>query len=109
MTAQKLTLAAKAEQILNRTLAYQAAIAVHDLKDRLDLDVAELRLVVAPESPDVPGCYRVICTIARLAEPGSLTLQAMVRPDQAATPIGKMTKATAKGRHAKSTSHGGAR
>ena len=73
MTAAKLTLVAKAEKILNGTLAYQAAIAVHDLKDRLDLSVAELRLVVAPETPEAAGCYRVTCTIASLATPRRLT------------------------------------
>ena len=46
---------AAAEKILNRTLAYQAATAVHELKDRLDLDIAEVRLVVAPLSSDAPG------------------------------------------------------
>lgn len=49
---------AQAEKILNRTLAYQAAIAMHELKDRLDLDVAELRLVVAPASLEAAWCYR---------------------------------------------------
>jgi hypothetical protein len=48
---------AAAEKILNRTLAYQAATAVHELKDRLDLDIAEIRLVVAPLSSDALGCY----------------------------------------------------
>jgi hypothetical protein len=56
-----------AERILNRTLAYQAATAVHELKELLGLDVTELRLVVVPESVAMPGCYRVICTIGNLA------------------------------------------
>ncbi len=66
-TAAELTSIAEAENILNRTLAYQAAMAVHELKALLNLDVWELRLVVAPESPSLPGCYRVTCTIASLA------------------------------------------
>ena len=81
MTAADLTLVAKAEKILNRTLAYQAAIAVHDLKDRLDLNVAELRLVVAPESAEAAGCYRVTCTIANLATPSRLTMKVIVKPE----------------------------
>lgn len=62
-----MALISQAETILNRTLAYQAATAVHELKDRLGLDVTELRLVVVPESVAMPGCYRVICTIGNLA------------------------------------------
>jgi hypothetical protein len=62
-----MALVSHAEKILNRTLAYQAATAVHELKDLLGLDVAELRLIVVPESVAMPGCYRVICTIGSLA------------------------------------------
>jgi hypothetical protein len=40
MAASELVSIAEAEKILNRTLAYQAAIAVHELKDRLGLDAA---------------------------------------------------------------------
>jgi hypothetical protein len=58
---------AQAEKILNRTLAYQAAIAAHELKDRFDLNVGELRLVIVPESADAPGYYRAVCTIVSLA------------------------------------------
>jgi hypothetical protein len=47
-----------AEIILNRTLAYQAAVAVHTLKDLLDLDVQELRLVVEPLREDLPAILR---------------------------------------------------
>ena len=57
-TAADVRILAKAEKILNRTLAYQAAIAVHELKDALGLDVEELRLVVAPISMEAPGAYR---------------------------------------------------
>lgn len=74
---------AKAERILNRTLAYQAAIAVHELKDALGLDVEELRLVVAPVSMDTPGTYRVVCTIESLAAPVPLVLDLVVEPEKA--------------------------
>ena len=67
MLADDVASIAKAEKILNRTLAYQAAIAVHELKAQLDLDVGELRLFVVPESADAPGSYRVVCTIVSLA------------------------------------------
>lgn len=67
MSAEEIALVAQAEKILNRRLAYQAAAAVHEIRDLLDLNVGELRLVVAPDSRDAPGCCRVICTIASLA------------------------------------------
>jgi hypothetical protein len=57
---------AKAERILNRTLAYQAAMAVHELKERLGLDVREIALTVAPLRADDVGAYRVVCTIKSL-------------------------------------------
>jgi hypothetical protein len=67
MSAEKMALVAQAEKILNRTLAYQAAAIVHELRDQLDLNVGELRLVVAPDSMDAPGCCRMICTIVTIA------------------------------------------
>lgn len=72
----------KAELILNRTLAYQAAIAVHALKEELDLDVEELRLSVSP-SIDTPGTYRVICTIETLAAPAPVMVELVVAPEHA--------------------------
>lgn len=80
---------AKAEKILNRTLAYQAAIAVHELKDVLSLDVEELRLVVAP-TMETPGAYRVTCTIATLVTPGPVRLDLVVEPEKAVTSNGKV-------------------
>jgi hypothetical protein len=93
MTTTELGSIAEAEKILNRTLVYQAALAVHELKDRLDLDVAELRLVVSPASSDAPGCYRVTCTIASLTEPNPVKVDVLVRPEEAIAPIGNHTKA----------------
>ena len=74
---------AKAERILNQTLAYQAAIAIHDLKDRLDLDIDELRLVVTPAPAEEPGSYRVTCTIVSVATPQPVTLDVVLLPEKA--------------------------
>jgi hypothetical protein len=93
MAASELVSIAEAEKILNRTLAYQAAIAVRELKDRLGLDVAEVRLVVAPVSSEAPGCYRVTCTIANLVIPEPVTVEVIVRPDQVVAPVEKSKKA----------------
>ena len=97
---------AAAEKILNRTLAYQAANAVHELKDRLDLDIAEIRLVVAPLSSDAPGCYRVTCTIANLVLPKPVFIEVIVRPDQAIGSAEESTRAPAGRPQAKSASRG---
>jgi hypothetical protein len=78
--------AARAERILNRTLAYHAAIAVHELKDELGLDVEELRLVVTPLSLDSPGTYRVVCSIAKVAAEEPIVLDLVVSPEKAITP-----------------------
>jgi hypothetical protein len=93
MADTELASIAEAEKLLNRTLVYQAAVAVHELKDRLNLDVAELRLVVAPESAEAPGCYRVTCTIASLTEPKPVKVDVLVRPEQAIAPMENSTKA----------------
>jgi len=57
---------AKAEAYLNSTLAYQAAIAVHHLREEFGLSVSELRLSVAHEDPMHPRVVLVTCTIASL-------------------------------------------
>ena len=97
---------ADAEKILNRTLAYQAAVAVHELKDRLDLDVAEIRLVVAPLSSDAPGCYRVTCTIANLVVTEPVSVEVIVRPDQATGSAKESAKTVAGRPQAKPASRG---
>jgi hypothetical protein len=71
-----------AEILLNRTLAYQAAVAVHTLKDLLDLDVQELRLVVEPTREDTPGKYCVTCTIESLGLPQPHSVVVEVQPDK---------------------------
>jgi hypothetical protein len=73
---------ALAEIILNRTLAYQAALSVHTLKDLLDLDVQELRLVVAPLREDAPGKYCVTCTVETLGSSQPLSVAIEVQPDK---------------------------
>jgi hypothetical protein len=78
-----------AEIILNRTLAYQAALAVHELKDRLDLDVEELRLVVAPFREDMPGKNCVTCTIESLGSARPITVEAVVDPEKAVKPVSR--------------------
>ena len=88
-TAVDAEIIAKAEKILNRTLAYQAAIAVHELKEELGLDIEELRLVVAPVSMEAPGAYRVTCTIANLATPDPVVLDLVVAPEKAVVSNGK--------------------
>jgi hypothetical protein len=80
---------AKAEGILNRTLAYQAAIAVHELKEVLGLDVEQLRLVVAPISMETPGTYRVTCSITNLATPTPVVLEVVVEPGKAVVSNGQ--------------------
>lgn len=62
-------LVAQAEKIISSTLAYQAPIVVHKLKDRLDLDVAELKLFVMTHVVTEPGGYRVVCTLVSLVMP----------------------------------------
>ena len=77
---------AEAEKILNRTLAYQAAIAVHELKDRLNIDVAELRLTVTPNDEQVVGSYRVACHITEADSAEPAIIEVIVRPDEAVAP-----------------------
>ena len=77
-----------------------------ELKDRLDLDIAEIRLVVAPLSSDAPGCYRVTCTIANLVLPKPVFIEVIVRPDQAIGSAEESTRAPAGRPQAKSASRG---
>ena len=55
-------LIAKAEAVLDRTLAYQAAQTVHELKATLGIDIQQINLAVSA-MPDIPGSYRVVCTV----------------------------------------------
>ena len=84
-----LEVVAKAERFLNRVLAYQAAIAVHQLKEDLGLDVEELTMSVSPIAPEAVGAYRVICTIVRASGPEPVVLELVVEPDKAVASNGK--------------------
>jgi hypothetical protein len=106
MADTELASIAEAEKLRNRTLVYQAAVAVHELKDRLNLDVAELRLVVAPASAEAPGSYRVTCTIASLTEPKPVEVDVLVRPEQAIASMGNSTKAASGRQQAKPAARG---
>jgi len=79
---------AKAERYLNRVLGYQAAIAVHQLRDDLDIDVEELSLTVAPISNEALGVYRVVCTIVRASSPKPIVVEVVVEPEKAVEAFG---------------------
>jgi hypothetical protein len=83
MQRDEFQLYAKAEALLNATLAYQAAIAVQQLKDLFDLRVKELRLSVAPENPDHPSILHVTCTIQALEEEAPLEVSVSIDPKKA--------------------------
>ena len=91
--ADNIAVLAQAERILSRTLAYQAAMVVHELKDLLDVDIQELRLAVTPPDLTNPGCYRVTCTIASLESPQPVGVDIVVQPEKASVPSGKANKA----------------
>jgi hypothetical protein len=71
-------LIAKAEAVLDRTLAYQAAQAVHELKATLGIDIQQINLEVRPV-PNDAGNYPVVCTILSVAVPQPLEIQWSVR------------------------------
>jgi hypothetical protein len=97
MTPDDVVAIAEAEKLLNRTLAYQAAMAVHEMKERLNVDVAELHLTVAPEAIDKPGSYRVTCTIASLAVHLPLVVEVIVRAEDGITALNGETAAANRG------------
>ncbi len=68
---------AKAEAILNRTLAYHAAISVAELKNSLGINVLEMRLVVAENRN---GTFEVTCSLERVAAQPSFETQTAVHP-----------------------------
>lgn len=71
-------LIAKAEAVLDRTLAYQAAQAVHELKATLGIDTQQINLEVSP-MPNDAASYRVVCTIVSLAAKEPLEVELSVR------------------------------
>jgi len=72
-------LISKAEAVLDRTLAYQAAQAVHELKVSLGIDISEIRLAVSVV-PQSPGAYRVSCAIGLPSDAEPLRLELIVNP-----------------------------
>jgi hypothetical protein len=71
-------LIAKAEAVLDRTLAYQTAQAVHELKATLGIDIQQINLAIRPV-PNDAGTYRVVCTILSVGVPQPLEIQRTVR------------------------------
>jgi hypothetical protein len=79
MTKDRLEAYAKAEAYLNETLAYQAASAVHCLREKYGLEIQQLQLVVAPDDPGHPGVVHVTCTVHSARE--QIPLQIVVAID----------------------------
>jgi hypothetical protein len=71
-------LIAEAEAILDETVAYEAARAVHQLKKRLGIDVQQINLEVRPV-PNDAGSYHAICTILSIAPKNPLEIKLTVR------------------------------
>lgn len=71
-------LISRAEAVLDRTLAYQAAQAVHELKAHLGIDIPQINLEVSPVANDA-GSYRVVCTILNIAAAEPLEIELTVR------------------------------
>ena len=85
MTDQEVQLLARAEAILNATLAYQAAAAVHRLKDELGIRVRELRLVVSEPTLQTAGTYLVTCTIAASDSADVIQFEALLQAELGAS------------------------
>jgi hypothetical protein len=75
-------LIAEAEAILDETVAYEAARAVHQLKRRLGIDIKQINLEVRPVSDDA-GSYHAICTILSVAPKNPLEIKLTVRIPEA--------------------------
>jgi len=71
-------LISKAEAVLDRTLAYQAAQAIHELKANLGIDIQQINLAVSPMPHDT-GTFRVVCTIVSLSASEPLEIELTVR------------------------------
>lgn len=68
---------AKGEAILNRTLAYHAAMAVAEIKDALGITIREMRLVVTETRN---GGFEVTCVLESVAPQQSIGTQTEVTP-----------------------------
>jgi hypothetical protein len=71
-------LIAKAEAVLDRTLAYQAAQAIHELKANLGIDIQQINLAVSPMPHDT-GVFRVVCTIVSLTATEPIEIELTIR------------------------------
>jgi hypothetical protein len=71
-------LISRAEAVLDRTLAYQAAQAIHELKANLGIDIQQINLAVSPMPHDT-GTFRVVCTIVSLSSTEPLEIELTVR------------------------------
>jgi|GEM_PF-6289177 hypothetical protein len=80
MAKDKVATYAHAETYLNETLAYQAASAVHHLREKFGLEIEELLLTVAPDDPHHPGVVHVTCTVHSIRE-GKAVVQMVVAID----------------------------
>lgn len=77
---------AQAETYLNETLAYQAASAVHHLREKYGLEIEELLLTVAPDDPHHPGVVHVTCTVHSIREGAILQMVVSIDPRNGGSP-----------------------
>ena len=75
--ADSLQRCAKGEAILNRTLAYHAAMAVAEINDTLGITIREMRLVVAETRN---RGFEVTCSLESAAPQQSVETQTEVTP-----------------------------
>jgi hypothetical protein len=76
--ATEFELIARAEAVLDRTLAYHAAMAVHELKVALGIDIQQINLAVSPVAND-GATFRVVCTIVSAAAQEPLEVELIKR------------------------------
>ena len=88
MAKDRVAVYAKAEVYLNETLAYQAASAVHHLRDQCGLEIEELLLTVAPDDPHHPGIVHITCTVHSVREKAFLQMVVAIDPRNGGTPPG---------------------
>lgn len=86
MTEDQLGMYSKAESYLNEVLAYQAASAVHPLREKYGLEIQQLNLTVAPDDPHHPGVVHVTCTVHSVRERALLQIVVAIDPRNGGTP-----------------------
>ena len=80
MATDELVNYAKAETYLNETLAYQAASAVHHLREKYGLEIEQLHLSVAPDDPHHPGVVHITCTVHSVRKQTPLQIHVAIDP-----------------------------